>query len=481
MNSKYQAVIGLEIHARLNTETKAFSAEPNAYGADPNEYVSSTVMSHPGALPVVNQAMVEKAIKIGLACQCRIAETLEFSRKHYFYPDLPKGYQITQHKNPICVGGEVEIFNGSVFKSVQLHHIHLEEDAGKSMHDQHAEFSLVDLNRAGTPLVEIVSEPCIHSAEVAQQYFAAIRRLVQYLDICDGNMEEGSLRCDANISIRKIGIQQLGTRVEVKNLNSLKFLKKAIQFEIDRQIVCLESSVQVVQETRTFNQQDGSTSPMRTKEDANDYRYLPEPDLPVYSIELDYVKNLKQELPGLPAKKFREFTEEQGLQPAETFPLIETRQICEYFEQLAQHVKSYKFAANWINGPVRHWLNEKGCGIENFPLEVDRLSQLIELVSKKKVSHSIAAERIFPRLVDEIDVKPLELARKLDLLQSGNSEDMEGMADEILSRFPEKVKAYTNGKKGLIGFFMGEMMKQSRGKIDPTKAQEILKLKLEKA
>ena len=364
---KYEAVIGLEVHAQLLTNTKAYSADINAYGASPNTHTSPITLGHPGTLPVMNKKSIEFAIKLGIALNCKIADHQYFARKNYFYPDLPKGYQITQDKTPICTEGFIDLKQKEgPAKRIGITRIHMEEDAGKSIHDVDVYDTLVDLNRAGTPLLEIVTEPDMRSSNEAYQYLTDIRKLVRYLEICDGNMEEGSLRCDANISVRLKGANALGTKVEVKNMNSIRNVQKAIEFEIVRQIEVLETGGTLSQETRGFDALNGSTISMRSKEAANDYRYFPEPDLQPLYVDENQIQMVKAEMPPLPDYLYLNYVNDLILSEYDALNLTESKEIAFYFEQLIIHTKNYKAAANWIMGSVKSYLNENGVEIQDF-------------------------------------------------------------------------------------------------------------------
>lgn len=471
---KYEPVIGLEVHARLLTQSKLFSSEPNSFGMEPNTNVSPVTLAHPGTLPFLNEQVIEKAILLGLACESTIASTMYFERKNYFYPDLPKGYQISQLKTPICTGGFVEILIDGAPKQIALNRIHIEEDAGKSIHDIDPNYSLIDLNRAGTPLVEIVSEPVLQSAEEAFQFLLELRKTVRYLDVCDGNMEEGSLRCDANISLRLKGTEKLGTKVEVKNLNSVRFLKKAIELEIERQARELESGNTIVQHTRSFDAEKGATFAMRFKEEADDYRYFPEPDLPLIKITNGQINDAKEKMPELPGRLRKKFTEHFGLSANDAATLTEEKTLALYFLELAETVKDGKTAANWMLGPVKSYLNAQQIAIEDFPVKTAQMAQLIELVKQGTVSHSAAATGVFDELAKHPNEAPASIAQRLNLVQQSDIGEIERYAQEVIGKFPEKVKEFRNGKKGLIGFFMGETMKLSKGNLDPQLTNKIL-------
>lgn len=427
LQEKYEAVIGLEVHAQLATVSKLFCGDSTAFGAAPNSQVSPITLGHPGTLPKTNKKAVAFAIKMGLACHCEIEKDNYFARKNYFYPDLPKGYQISQHTTPICKGGYVTIHTTHGRKDVQLNRIHLEEDAGKSIHDLEEEFTCIDLNRAGTPLIEIVTEPCIHSAEEAWHYVTEIRKLVQWLGICDGNMEEGSLRCDANISVRLKGVTKLGTRVEVKNLNSIRNVKKAIEFEIDRLIGLLEAGNPIQQQTRSFDASNDTTFAIRDKEEANDYRYFPDPDLAPFHLTDKYINSIKDTLPELPDALAARYKSSYGLSEYDASQLCDTRSTADYFETVIAYSKHYKAIANWILGPLRQYLNEQQIDFAALTLEPAKLAAIIELVENGKVSFSVASSKLLP-VVLEKNEDPLTLAESMNLIQISDQHALEKLS-----------------------------------------------------
>ncbi|MDW8418598.1 MAG: Asp-tRNA(Asn)/Glu-tRNA(Gln) amidotransferase subunit GatB [Chitinophagales bacterium] len=473
----FELVAGLEIHVQLLTETKMFSLEPFEYGAAPNTLVSPVSLGLPGALPVLNGHAVELAVRLGLALHCTIREKNLFARKNYFYADLPKGYQITQYDTPIAYDGYLEIpgAEGQLVR-IGIERIHLEEDAGKSLHDQDPYETLIDFNRCGAPLVEIVSRPDIRHPREAYNYVAKIRHIVRWLGVSDGNMEEGSLRCDANISVRPRGAKEFGTRVEVKNMNSFRHVARAIEYEYERQVQVLLSGGIVHHETRTFDAVQGITLPMRTKEEAHDYRYFPEPDLPPLIVTEAFVEKQRQLMGALPDELKAWWKDQYQLSDYECDRLMEERPMAEYFEQLAR-LSSGKEAANWMLGPVSQWLNENGCSITQFPLKPDRLAEVIGLVKVEKVSHSQAATVLLPALCHEegIGKNPEQLARTLGILiEHMDEQALRCLVASVLSENPQKLAEYRNGKKGLTGFFMGELMKKTQGKVNPRQAGAIL-------
>jgi aspartyl-tRNA(Asn)/glutamyl-tRNA(Gln) amidotransferase subunit B len=479
IRNKYEAVIGLEVHAQMLTKTKAYSNDINEYGSHPNTNVSVITLGHPGTLPVMNKKTVEFAIRLGLACGCEIAREQYFARKNYFYPDLPKGYQITQDKTPICTGGSILIrTDDGTEKEIKLTRIHMEEDAGKSIHDVDVYDTLVDLNRAGTPLLEIVSEPDIRASQEAYNYLTEVRKLVRYLDICDGNMEEGSLRCDANISVRLKGSEKFGTKVEVKNMNSIRNVQRAIEFEINRQIEAIESGESLTQETRAFDALKGITISMRTKEAANDYRYFPEPDLQPLFVDQKQIDTIKSEMPALPRDLFLKYTKEFGLSEYDAYNLTDNKGIALYYEELIQLTKNYKSAANWMMGDVKSYLNEFGVEIEEFPLKPIVIASLIQLIDEGKVSTSIASQRVFPEMLKSNE-SPLQIAERLNLIQDSNEDTLKGFILQVFEENQNEVNRYKAGEKQLAGFFMGKLMKVSQGKADPKIANSLLRQMLE--
>lgn len=474
---KYEVVVGLEVHAQLLTLSKAFCSDATDFGSSPNTQVSPITLGHPGTLPKYNKKALEYAIKMGLACHSDITEVNIFARKNYFYPDLPKGYQISQFNTPLCTGGHVEIETETGKKQIALTRIHLEEDAGKSIHDIDPYYTLIDLNRAGVPLVEIVTEPDIRSSDEAYQYLTEVRKLVRYIGICDGNMEEGSMRCDANVSVRLKGATAYGNKVEVKNMNSMRNVKRAIDFEVSRQIEMIEKGETVLQDSRSFDALKGTTASMRSKEMAHDYRYFPEPDLPPLVVTKEQVAAIQQAMPKLPKELLQIFQQQYGLNEYDAKVLVDEKEIAEYFLQLVSNTKNYKAAANWVMVNVKSWLNENALEMKDFPISANTLSELIGLIDSNKISHSVAAQKIFPELLKTSNVSPEKLANDMNLIQNSDSDTINAVIKETLAKYPEKVAEYKNGKKGILGLFMGEIMKQSKGALDP-KATTIL---LEKA
>jgi aspartyl-tRNA(Asn)/glutamyl-tRNA(Gln) amidotransferase subunit B len=480
ISDKYELVVGLEVHAQLSTLSKSFSSDSAAFGARPNQHVSPVSLGHPGTLPRINKKMVEYAVKMGIACNCAINRQNTFARKNYFYADLPKGYQTTQDHEPICLGGSVlvRLANGTA-KHIAIHHIHMEDDAGKSMHDQHHADSLIDLNRAGVPLIEIVTQPDIRSSEEAGQFLTEIRKLVRYLDICDGNMEEGSLRCDANISIRLKGANSYGNRCEVKNLNSIRNVQRAIEHEFIRQVNVIEQGGHIDQNTLNFNAETGETSVLRSKEMANDYRYFPEPDLTPIVLTAEFIDKIKESLPALPNELYQRYTVKLGLSDYDATVITADKEFANYFNELIKHTDHYKSAANWLMGAVKSHLNESGLAITDLKLKPEVLAELIELIDSGKINNSSASHKIFPALLKNSEKSASQLATELNLLISADQDGVDQFIKAAIAKFPDKVVEYKKGKKGVLGLFMGEIMKTSKGKIDPQRTNQLLIKELE--
>lgn len=426
----------------------------------------------------MNRKAIELAIRMGLACHCEIERENYFVRKNYFYPDLPKGYQVSQDSTPICKGGYVTIKNESGQKNIQLNRIHLEEDAGKSIHDIDPDYTCIDYNRAGTPLIEIVTEPCIRSSEEAFLFLTVLRKMVRYLDVCDGNMEEGSLRCDANISVRKKGETKLGTKVEIKNLNSIRNVKRAIEFEEQRLIAYLENEETIVQQTRSFDADKGITFSIRDKEEADDYRYFPEPDLTPFHLSDELIGKIQKEIPPLQEARAIMYIEKFQLPEYDAEVLTEEKDFANYFEAVIEDTKFYKPSANWMLGPVRSWLNENKKEISFFPLRPKQVALLVELVESGKVSFTIASTRIFNAIINDPAKNPLQIAEEQNLLQQSDNSFLQPIVDEVLNKFPDKVSEYKKGKKGLLALFVGEVMKRSKGKADPAATNQLILEKL---
>ena len=475
---KYEVVIGLEVHAQLLTRTKIFCSDNAAFGAEPNTQTSPVSLAHPGTLPKMNGLAIAYAVKLGLALHCAIEHRNYFARKNYFYPDLPKGYQVTQHTAPVCKGGYLSINTAKGDKKVRLNRIHMEEDAGKSIHDIDPGYTCIDLNRAGVPLLEIVTEPDLESAEEAYTYLTELRKIVRWLGVCDGNMEEGSMRCDANISIRLKGEIVLGTRVEVKNLNSIRNVKRAIEIETDRLIGLAENKEAIIQETRSFDADTNSTFALRSKEEADDYRYFPEPDLPPFFISEKYISDVNDHMPVLPDQLKEKYISVFQLSEYDAGGLVRDKETADFFEGLIRHTKNFKSAANWLLGPVKSFCNENNIVIADFPLSPSQLAGLIDLAESGKVNFNNASTKILQQLISSPREDPSAIAAALNLLQESGADAIEEWVDTVLAAMPEKVKEYRSGKKGLQGLFAGEVKRLSKGKADMQLVNELLLVKL---
>ena len=480
LKEKYETVVGLEVHVQLSTKSKAYCSDPNLFGQTPNTCISPISLGYPGTLPKVNKSVINSAVKLGLALNCKITEYNLYARKNYFYPDLPKGYQITQDQTPICTGGYVEL-NMPKYKSkkIALTRIHMEEDAGKSIHDLDPFYSLIDFNRAGVPLLEIVSEPEIRSTEEAYQYLYEIRKLVRYLEISDGNMEEGSLRCDANISVRPKGSSELRNRVEVKNINSLKNVMKAIDLETNRQIQCYENGETVNQETRNYNAHNNTTTVLRTKEDAHDYRYFPEPDIPPVVISDTLIQSIKKDMPALPRERLYQYTSKYKLSEYDANLLIDDKELSDLFEAIIKHTKNYKTVTNLIMGVIKSHLNEKSIPVADFIIKPKNIAELADMLRENTVNNIIVTQKLFPEMLTN-NKSPKEIAKEKGWIQEENSEVIENIIIDVIEKHPQKVKEYQNGNTNLLGLFMGEIMKTTKGKYSPKLINELLRNKLQK-
>ncbi len=474
---EFVPVIGLEVHAQLKTRTKIFCNCSTAFGAPPNTHVCPVCLGMPGVLPVLNQRVVEFAIRLGIATSCTINRESRFARKNYFYPDLPKGYQISQYELPICEHGHIDITLADERKQrIGITRIHMEEDAGKLIHDPVRPISQVDLNRTGVPLLEIVSEPDIRSPEEAGAYLRKLRSILRYLHICDGNMEEGSFRCDANVSIMPRGSDTFGTRAELKNLNSFKHVEKAIQYEILRQQEVIEDGGAVVQETRLWNPDKGETTSMRGKEEAHDYRYFPDPDLLPVVVETEWVETVRKEMPELPDEKEQRFIEELGLPPYDAGVLTASREMAEYFEDCLKEYDNPKQVSNWVMGSLLGLLNAEGKSIENSPIPAADLAALLKLIDGGVISGKIA-KTVFDEMA-KTGKPPGQIVEEKGLVQMSDTGAIEGIVDKILAANPAQVEEYRGGKTKVIGFFVGQVMKETRGKANPKMVNEILQKKL---
>jgi len=470
---KYEAVIGLEVHAQLKTKSKIFCGCSTKFGSGPNSQTCQVCIGMPGVLPVLNKTAMEYIIKTGLAMNCRIAPMSRFARKNYFYPDLPKGYQISQFELPVCEGGHVEVMVDGKLKRVGLTRIHLEEDAGKNLHEGIEGASHVDLNRTGVPLMEIVSEPDIRGAEEAAEYMRKLRTILRYIDVCDGNMEEGSLRCDANISLRPVGSEKFGTRAELKNMNSFRNVAKAIEYEIKRQAKILDDGGSVVQETRLWDANQGITASMRGKEEAHDYRYFPEPDLVPVEVSDEWREQIRESLPELPDAKRERFVAEYGIPEYDAGVLTESRAMGDYYEEVARLSGSPKLASNWVMGDVMRELKNDNAEIEDCPLPPERLAGMLKLIEDGTISGKIAKtvfEEIYRSGKDAATV-----VKEKGLVQITDEATIVKAIEEVMAKNEDKVAEYRSGKDKLLGFFVGQVMKATGGKANPAKLNELLK------
>ncbi len=479
---KYEAVIGLEVHAQLSTRTKIFCGCSNTFGSAPNTNVCPVCLGMPGVLPVLNKTVVEFAIRLGLATGCSIAPRSIFARKNYFYPDLPKGYQISQYEEPICRNGFVDIvLDGGAPKRIGITRIHMEEDAGKSIHDA-GSATLVDVNRCGTPLVEIVSEPDLRSAKEATAYLFSLWQTVKYLGICDGNMEEGSFRCDANVSVRPKGTLAFGTKTELKNMNSFRNVERAIEFEISRQIALIEEGGTVIQQTLLWNADKNTASPMRSKEEAHDYRYFPDPDLVPVSVSNEWIETVRASLPELPAVRRQRLIDVWNLPPYDADVLTQEKELADYFESAVgtlQHrgAEQAKMVSNWVMTEVLRAANEAKQPVAQFPVTPHRLGAMIGLIIDGTISGKIAKE-IFAEMLSSSD-DPRTIVAKKGLMQVSDTGVIESEIETILGKFPDERARYRGGETKLMGFFVGETMKVMKGKGNPKMINELLKKKLE--
>lgn len=471
---KYTVVVGLEVHAQLRTKSKIYNSDSAAYGDAPNTNLSVITLAHPGTLPKLNKRAAEFAMKMGLACNSEISRWQIFDRKNYFYPDLPKGYQLTQDRTPICVGGFITITTKAGDSNIPLNRIHIEEDAGKSIHLDGETDTLVDFNRSGVPLIEIVTEPALRSSEEAYSLLTEIRKMVRYLEICDGNMEEGSMRCDANVSVMLNDATEYGKKVEVKNMNSIRNVQRAIDHEAERQIALLENNKVVVSETRTFDANTGLTHSMRTKEELNDYRYFPDPDLSPMEVSEAWLQEVINSMPPLPRALQQKFISVYNLPAYDAQVLTDSKEMALYFEEVCKHTTNFKAASNWMMGPVKSWLNDSNLLANQLPISPAVLAQIITLIDEGKLNFAVASQKLFPELLVNPLKSPLELAQQLNLIQDSNEDSIMPIVEAVIQQFPEKVEEYKKGKKAIISMFMGEVMKRTKGKADPKLATELL-------
>ena len=479
IREKYTVVIGLEVHAQLLTKTKIYTADAAEYGGEPNTHVGVISLAHPGTLPKLNKRVAEYAMKMGLACHSEISRLQIFDRKNYFYPDLPKGYQITQDRTPICVGGYVTInTKTSGERNISLNRIHIEEDAGKSIHLDEETDTLVDFNRAGVPLIEIVTDPTIRSSEEAYAFLTEIRKLVRYLEICDGNMEEGSLRCDANVSIMLKDATVFGKKVEIKNMNSIRNVQRAIVVEVARQVELAERGEVILSETRTYDADKNKTFSMREKEELNDYRYFPDPDLSPVVVTDEWLMQIRETMPALPRELYQKFISEYTLSEYDASVLTDSKDIALYTEAVCRHTKNYKAVANWMMGPVKSWLNEQQKTADQFPIQSQSLATVIDLIDQGKLNFTAASQQLFPAMLKSPQTSVENIVAELGLANAADQNSILPIIEEVIIAFPEEVKQYKKGKGALIGMFMGEVMKRSHGKADPKTTKELLVSKL---
>ena len=472
---KWEVIIGLEVHAQVLSKSKLFSSSPTKFGAEPNTQVSLVDSAFPGMLPVINQFCIEQSVKTGLGLKAKINLNSVFDRKNYFYADLPQGYQISQYKNPVVGEGEIILDMPYGTKKVGIERLHLEQDAGKSIHDMDPDNTFVDLNRSGVALMEIVSKPDLRSPDEVNTYIKKLRSIMRYLGTCDGNMQEGSLRADVNVSVRKVGEKRFGTRCEIKNVNSIKFMQMAIEYEAKRQVELLENNKQIDQETRLYDTKKNTTRSMRSKEDAHDYRYFPDPDLLPLNLKQSLVDKLKKELPELPDEKKERFIKEHNLSAYEANILVAEKEISDYYEEVIKECDK-KLATNWIIGDLFAVLNKKNLSISQSPVSAKNLSALIKMITAGKISGKIAKD-VFEKMQDD-NKDPQQIVDKENLIQQSDPKELEKIISEVLSKNQNKVTQYKSGKTKLFGYFIGEVMKVSKGKANPQLVNEILKIKL---
>jgi aspartyl-tRNA(Asn)/glutamyl-tRNA(Gln) amidotransferase subunit B len=473
---KYEPVIGLEIHAQLLTDTKIFCGCSTQFGSDPNTQTCPVCIGMPGVLPVMNRKVVEYVIKTGLAINCEIAEYSRFARKNYFYPDLPKGYQISQYELPICEHGHVDITVDGKERRVGITRIHMEEDAGKNIHGSEAGYSFVDLNRTGVPLMEIVTEPDIRTPAEAAEFMRILRSIVRYLGVCDGNMEQGSLRCDANVSLRPEGTEELGTKAEIKNINSFRFVEKALEYEIKRQMKVLKEGGTIVQETRLFDSEKGTTHSMRSKEEAHDYRYFPDPDLVPLVVDKKWVEEIRNTMPELPVRKKERFMKEHGLPEHDASLLADERPVAEWFEESVKLGADPKNAANWMINELLRMLSDDRITLSESNITPKHLADMLVLIDKGTISGKIA-KKVFNKMY-ETGNDANKIVEEEGLVQISDSSELEGIVDKIIEASPDEVERFKGGDQKLMGFFVGQIMKETKGKANPKLVNEIIRKKI---
>ena len=474
-DNKYEVIIGLEVHAQVLSQSKLFSTSSTKFGSEPNTQVSLVDAAFPGMLPVINEHCIKQAVKTGIGLKAKINKRSIFDRKNYFYADLPQGYQISQYKDPIVGEGSVTLDMPNGEKNIGIERLHLEQDAGKSIHDIDPQNTLVDLNRSGVALMEIVSKPDLRSLDEVNAYIKKLRSIMRYLGTCDGNMQEGSLRADVNVSVRKKGDKKLGTRCEIKNVNSIKFMQMAIDFEANRQVDVIEEGGSIDQETRLFDTKKNETRSMRSKEDAHDYRYFPDPDLLPLELNDNYIDEIKKDIPELPDEKKKRFIEKFKLSPYEANILVSDIEISKYFEEVSKN-SDVKLATNWITGELFALLNEKNIEITESPISSKNLSKLINLIKDGTISGKIA-KSVFEIMRDG-DKDPIIIVEEKGLKQQSDPKELENLINKVITENPKNVEAYKSGKDKLFGFFVGQVMKNSNGKANPKLVNEILKKKL---
>lgn len=469
---------GLEVHIQLSSQSKIFCGDNIAFGANPNEQISEITLAYPGTLPVFNEKVLEYAIKLGLATNCTIQPYSAFDRKNYFYPDLPKSYQITQDYFPICTNGYINIECNKTIKKIRINRIHIEEDAGKSIHDIDSNSTCIDLNRAGTPLLEMVTEPDINSPEEAYIFLTYIRKLVKWLNICDGNMEEGSLRCDANISIRPLHSTELGNRNEIKNINSMRNLKRALEFEYERQSKLLQNGDTIIQATRGFDADNGITFTMRNKEMAHDYRYFPDPDLPSIHVENNLIEKIQKSLPILPLEAENILKETYNLSKYEAELLCDDIALWNYFNEAMQYKANPKNVSNLILNDLKSYCNNHKIAFQNLQIEAKKIAEIVQLIENNTITQNIAQQRILPALFENNTLNISTFINNENIQANNNEAELEKIIDTVLNKFPDKIKEFQKGKKGLLAMFVGEIMKQTKGNANPKIVNELLLKKL---
>lgn len=469
---QYEAVIGLEVHAQLSTESKIFCSCSTKFGAEPNSQVCPICLGMPGVLPVLNKKALEYAIMAAIATNCTVHNKSRFDRKNYFYPDLPKGYQITQYEQPICTNGYLDIDLDGKIKKIRITRIHMEEDAGKLIHEDSEHYSYVDLNRTGVPLIEIVSEPDMSNAQQAVAYMKKLRSILTFIGVCDGNMEEGSLRCDANISVRPVGSKKLGTKAEIKNVNSFRFVQKAIEYEIERQISVLENGGEIVQETRLFDSSKNVTFSMRSKEEAHDYRYFPDPDLLPVILQDNTINSLRESLPELPHSRYKRFMKDHDLPQSSALILTSTKPLADYFEDSLEFCTDPQIVANWIINEVLREIGDED-EIDKFQIRPIEISKLLELVQKGSISGKIAKD-VFSQMI-ETKKSAEQIVKEKGLEQISDEGQLESLVSILVEKHPDEVKRFREGDKKLLGFFVGQVMKETKGKANPKLINELLR------